>query len=337
MIFRTGSLGDSVCALPAIYAIRQNFPEAIIHILTNAGANNLVSLASLIDGALIDEIIDYRPLSRRDLFKELKKNQFDAFIQLPQYDAGIFRQIRDMFVAKLLGVSYGLGWEVASTRFLANYQEKLMSFLNERDRLLHLLTKNGLKTFGMRFPLGITEEIQKKIKEQLCRLNLRHREKNIGMVVGAKRPQNRWPLAYFQEVVDELVQNGYSVILFGGKEDIELCKQIHGARVYCFCGQLTPLETAEMMKYCRLVITNDTGPMHLAYAVGIPVIALFSGRDYSGKWFPPEGNNNMVFRKRLSVCNGCFNRACENTCLKQLLPAVITEQLREILGAECKK
>ncbi|HMN25568.1 MAG TPA: hypothetical protein PKE38_13775, partial [Ignavibacteriaceae bacterium] len=149
LIFRTGYLGDSVCALPAIYSIRKNFPDAEIDILTNAGANNLVSLESLIDKKIVNEIIDYREIDRKNIFLLLKKNRYDLFIQLPQYDAGLIRQIRDIFIAKGLGVKFVFGWQIGSTQFLAKYQAKFIKFENERDRLLGILEKNGLKSFGL--------------------------------------------------------------------------------------------------------------------------------------------------------------------------------------------
>lgn len=65
LIFRTGSLGDSVCALPAIYSIRKNFPDAQIDILTNAGAENLVSLGAIIDRTIVNEIINYYGLKKK--------------------------------------------------------------------------------------------------------------------------------------------------------------------------------------------------------------------------------------------------------------------------------
>ena len=330
LIFRTGSLGDSVCALPAIYSIRKNYPDAQIDILTNAGAENLVSLGALIDKTIVNEIINYFGLPKTELFKELKTKNYDLFIQLPQYDAGLARQLRDIFIAKALSVKYAFGWQVGSTRLLAKYQEKLIKFENERDRLLGILESNGLRSYGLVFPLGISEEIKGRIVEVMKMRRLEDKNLNIGMVVGAKRQQNRWPIEYFKKVADYLLQKGFNILLFGGSDDTERANQITGEKVFNFCGKLTPLETAEMMKHCKLVISNDTGPMHLAYAVGTPVIAIFSGRDYAGKWFPPE--ENFIFRNKNIVCVDCLN-ACEkdNECLLGIKPAQIIATIDKMI------
>lgn len=329
LIFRTGSLGDSVCALPAIYSIRQNFPDARIDILTNTGAENLVSLGALIDRSIVNEIINYFGLEKKDLFKKLKGKKYDLFIQLPQYDAGLIRQVRDIFIAKALGVKYAFGWQVASTWFVAKHQAKLIKFENERNRLLGILERNGLKSYGLVYPLGFTEDIKNKIRNVTLSLSKGdvklNTDKNIGIVVGAKRTQNRWPIEYFKEVAKHLLENNKNILLFGGPEDFELAEQIKGENVFNFCGKLSPLETAEMMKYCKLVISNDTGPMHLAYAIGTSLIAIFSSRDYPGKWFPPQSENNIVFRNDDIYCATCFNKNCHNECLRNIKPKKIFE------------
>ncbi len=346
LIFRTGSLGDSVCALPAIYSIRKNFPDAQIDILTNAGAENLVSLGALIDRTIVNEIINYYGMPKKKLFKLIKKNKYDLFIQLPQYGAAWFRQLRDIFIAKSLGVKYAFGWQICSTQFLAKHQARLINFENERDRLLRILERNGLKSYGLVFPLGITEEIKRKVEILIEDKRLKDtrlpfldnnlspvqsRQENIGLVVGAKRPQNRWPIEYFKEVADYLLKQRYNILLFGGPEDFELAEQIKGDNVFNFCGKLSPLETAEMMKYCRLVISNDTGPMHLAYAVGTPLIAIFSSRDYYGKWFPPKNEKNIVLRNNDMYCAECFRDEVNgNKCLKKILPNIVKDLVKII-------
>jgi ADP-heptose:LPS heptosyltransferase len=341
LVFRTGSLGDSVCALPAINTIRNNFPEAQIDILTNAGTENLVSLSAIIDKSMLNEIIDYLKIDKKDIFKILKKNKYDLFIQLPQYEATWFRQIRDIFVAKALGVKYAFGWQVASTRFLAKQQVKFIEFENERHRLLGILERNGLRSFGMIYPLGIEDEVKNRIAKEVRKIedvilsevegessevkkiiSLEDLDNNIGMVVGAKRPQNRWPIEYFKEVAKYLLENKKNILLFGGPEDFELSRQIEGDKVYNYCGKLTVFETAEMMKYCKLVISNDTGPMHLAYAVGTPLIAIFSSRDYASKWYPP--NENFIFRENKRLCTKCLDICIDkNACLYSIKPAQI--------------
>jgi heptosyltransferase-2 len=215
-----------------------------------------------------------------------------------------------------------------STQFLAKYQAKFIKFENERDRLIGILERNGLRSYGLVFPLGFNDDIKKKVESFIEDKRLKEKDKNVGMVVGAKRPQNRWPIEYFKEVAEYLLDKKYNILLFGGPEDYELAEQIKDERVFNFCGKLSPLETAEMMKYCKLVISNDTGPMHLAYAVGKPLIAIFSSRDYAGKWFPPVNEKNIIFRNNYVYCAKCFSKEVNgNKCLREIIPKKIIERL----------
>jgi ADP-heptose:LPS heptosyltransferase len=331
LIFRTGSIGDGICALPAINSIRKNFPEAEIDILTNAGAESLISLGALIDSSIVNEVIDYLGLEKKQLIEKLKKKQYELFIQLPQYEANLFRQIRDILFAKFIGTEWAFGWHIAATWFLAKWQARLITFVNERDRLLKILEKNGLKSYGLVYPLGIDDEMKSKVQESINDKGIKEKVNNVGMVVGAKRPQNRWPIEYFKEVADYLLGQKKNILLFGAQEDFELAEQIKGENVFNFCGKLTPLETAEIMKHCRLVISNDTGPMHLAYAVGTPLITIFSSRDYPGKWFPPL--SSISLRSDITLCYDCFeNCQRNNECMKNIRPQIVIDSLKKFLA-----
>ena len=325
LIFRTGSIGDSVCALPAIYSIRKNFPDAEIDILTNSGGENLISLKYIIDTSLVENIFDYWNLKKKDIWKLLKPKKYDLFIQLPQNGAPLFRQIRDIFIAKALGVKYAFGWQVASSGFFPKHQAYLIKFNNERDRLLKIIENNGLKSYGLIYPLGIQIVHQLKIEKLLKENNITDKGKNIALIVGAKRPQNRWPIEYFKQVAEYLLNGGFNIVLVGGNDEYSLAEKIvTNKNVFNLCGKLKPLETAELLKNCKLTISNDTGPMHLSYAVGTPVRAIFSSRDYPNKWFPPEDGNNIVFRNNNIYCQACFSVECnDNKCMKEISPFYI--------------
>jgi ADP-heptose:LPS heptosyltransferase len=72
--------------------------------------------------------------------------------------------------------------------------------------------------------------------------------------------------------------------------------------------------------------------MHLAYAVGTPLIAIFSSRDYAGKWFPPANEKNIVFRNNDVYCSGCFSDECNNNlCIKEIKSDLLLSKIRKFL------
>ena len=319
LIFRTGSIGDNICALPAINSIRQNFKDAEIHVLTNSGGTNLVSLENLIDKNVVNQIINYLGVDKKLLFKNLKNNKYDLFIELPQTHASFITNVRNIFICKLLGIKYAFGWQVYSTHTFKRYQEQSNHFINESVRLTNILKSQNLMIELDSYPLALTIEHKLNCENIFLKSGVDKTIKCVGIIAGAKRQTNRWPVERYNLVVKYLTGKGYNVFLIGGEADNEINDKIDKhANVYNFSGMMTPLESAYTLSQCSFVISNDTGPLHLAYAVGTPVIALFSCRDYPKMWYPPTNNYNTVLRAKTIECSLCLLESCpnNNNCLK---------------------
>lgn len=333
LIFRTGSLGDNLCAIPAIVAIRRKFPNARLDILTNAGKSNLVTLEKLLDSSFYDSIIDYLGLGIKRLFPLLRKNKYGLVIYLPQTDSSFFKLLRDLLFFRFICAG-GFGWEKATMHFFRRTQEKFIFFENETTRLNNLLEKNGIAVSENKFALNIQENDQLLVNELFRKNDLDKKEKNIAMVVGAKRPQNRWPLVNFKEVIDYFNKE-YNIIIIGGPEDRILTEPFRVMEnVFDFSGLLTPVQSALVFEKCLLTLSNDTGPMHLSYAMETPTVALFSSRDFPGKWFPPQNKYNKVFRTENVSCSICLSEICPNNaiCIKAIDPKEVINAIDALIA-----
>jgi ADP-heptose:LPS heptosyltransferase len=316
LLFRTGSIGDNICAMPAIVSVKRHFPGAELHILTNAGGKNLVSLQNLISPEYFDSIIDYSTTSRTDLFRILSKGRYDLVIELPQDQVSLKTELRNMMFFRFAGIPAGFGWQVNTSFAFRRVQEKAGTFISERQRLLEILKREGIDIFPDEYPLPVVypesklDLFFKKLPLQEC----------VAIVPGAKRSQNRYPMDRFIELGRWLRAKGYQVIVVGGPDDIKLGAQlessVEGSK--SFCGQFDALESAAILSRCKLTITNDTGPMHLSYAVGTPVIGLFSSRDFQEKWFPPKPS--IALRNYNVHCSLCFSETCANNICMQGIP-----------------
>lgn len=334
LIFRTGSIGDSVVALPAITNIRMHFTSARIAILTNEGITQPlnVSISSIIDSSLCDEIINYKNMSKAKLTEYIRSRQFEVFVDLNQNLAGLFNNVRNMIWAKSMGFAYGIGWNVGVTKFLRKFQEKNYPFKRESERLVNVLKDEGVPPLIFSYPLDISSTDKLLVDGMFSAITTTP----IAFVVGAKRIQNRWPIDYFNKVGEALIAKGHQIVLVGGVEDSKIATPLLDMRsVHNFCGHLTPAQSAEVLRRCVLCVANDTGPMHLAYAVGTPLIAIFSSRDYPTSWFPPETSKNRVFRNNDIFCSICFSETCaDNKCMKGIPPATIIKACIELLERE---
>ena len=331
LIFRTGSLGDSLCAIPAIRGISAAYPNASIDILTNAGQKSLIGLGRLLPSEEYDEIIDYFGYSKKALLKLLRQKKYDFVIQLPQVDAGFSYLLRDLFFFRIIAPA-GVGWHLSQIKSFRKTQARYLEFSNEINRLQWLVYKqSGIDVTQNRNILKPSSEDFEFVKKFINDASVQNTQGLLAVVVGAKPSQNRWPIANFRKVAEHF-STSYTIILIGSKDDDVLVESLMDIKnVLNTCGRFTPLQSAAAMNLCKLTISNDTGPMHLSYAVGTPTIALFSSRDLPGKWYPPNKMNH-VFRTANVHCEACFSETCNNNiCMKAILPHDIINCAEQLL------
>lgn len=334
LVFRTGSLGDSINAIPALQAIRDTYPNAQIDILTNAGLKNLVGMPYLIQRDLYNEMVDYFGMPKFQLFKMLRARNYDMVIQLPQANA-IFRNLmRDLIIFRFIA-KQGIGWFTSHTFKFKKTQAKYILYINEHERLLNFLRKHNFVINNLTPTLTPSDADIKFVKEQLLKQDVPAERKKIAVVVGAKRPQNRWPVENFKTVIEKFSATT-NILLIGSAEDQLLAQpllQLPG--VYSFCGILTPMQSAALFSLCDLTLSNDTGPMHMSYAVHTLTIALFSARDLPGKWYPPS-ENNVVFRAKNIDCKACNDDSnYDNVCMTTIRPEEVIRAIDSFLNKKC--
>jgi ADP-heptose:LPS heptosyltransferase len=320
LIFRTGSIGDNICAIPAIVAIREHYNAAEILLMTDAGAQNMVGLGKLLSSSYYDGVIDSR-LPAAQLRREIQSRKIDLVIELPQNIITLWVELRNMLFFRMAGVKSGFGWQVTTVYSFERTQERSLKFISETANLLDILQRNGVTIpASYQYPLEVSPDDRHTINAILADSGLRPESRNrIAIVPGAKRQMNRYPFERFVELVSWLRMRGNEIVVVGANEDIEKGKQLEEIDgVVSFCGRLTPIQSAVLLSHCQLTISNDTGPMHLSYAVGTPVIGLFSSRDFQEKWFPPSPS--IALRNYNVHCSLCFSETCANNICMQGIP-----------------
>jgi heptosyltransferase-3 len=336
LIFRTGSLGDSLCAIPTIAGIRKKYKDATIDLLTNPGKSTLVSLELLISPEIFNDAINYYGLSVRQLASMLRKRKYDLIIQLPQASSNFASLVRDTLFFRLIAPS-GWGWSMGKILFFRKEQEKFIEYDTEVIRLAKLAERNGVHVDINDFPLNVTPADHVFVENKYRELGIKS-EIIIGIAVGAKRPQNRWPIQYVKEVVQTFSRQ-YPVVILGGMEDYNIASQVCvNDNVFNLCGGFTPMQSAVAIKKCAVFLSNDTGPMHLSYAVSTPVVAVFTSRDFIGTWFPPKSEKNIVFRSDDIPCSICLSEFCANNiCIQQIRPSSVSAAMYRLIFNGTKK
>jgi ADP-heptose:LPS heptosyltransferase len=333
-IYRIGNIGDIVCAIPAMYSIRQSYPDSRLIIVSSPGeqgmpgAYELLSHVSWIDELMIFYSNSKGANGKNELIAKLKKESIDLYIELPNNLSTLKHNLRNMFFARYLGASWGAGWNVSTIKIFSPLQSEKIRFPNEVDRLSIILSKFKFLINNTIFRLEISKENYAKAKELLNNIS---NKKIIAVAPGAKRKTNRWPIERYFDIVLYLVNRGYAVVLIGSKYEKEECRKIAevNENTINLAGETSLLESIAVLSKCSLLICNDSGVQHLSSAVGVKSISLFSARDIKGKWHP-YGNNNSIIRKR-PECHTCFLEVCpyDNKCMKMIQTNEVIDIINE--------
>ncbi len=349
LVYRIGQLGDTIVALPAMWSIRKEFPNAHMALLSDSHPKSgYVSATDLLDGAgIFDEYIGYpvktglrQTIEGWRLIRQLQKRRFDTLAYLAPSNRSPRQIARDRWFFKTAGIHNFLGMDEFPELPSKRPGVSLPNSDREVDLLLKRLSasKIGTTTESQSFKLNLGTREQNSVTEWLSR-QTQTDDGRIWLAIGpgSKMPAKRWPLERFEAVVTELI-NEFDVwpVVFGGPEDFSTAEKLikSWSRGYNAAGALGVRSAALALKRCVLYLGNDTGTMHMAAAVGVPCVAIFSARERPGMWYP-HGNNNRVFRSRID-CEGCGLSVCverKNECLRMIGAANVVQSCREVLGA----
>ena len=355
VIFRPGSIGDIICSIPAMIAVRETFKNAHITLITSPGDNKAVGATKILKGAwFVDEIYEYTKddvsslRKKYKFFIELRKRKIDLWINLPLSKSTFKRTFRDMLVVKLAGIKKAIGFEIGipASPFLKQYLK--LPLPNEVERLLKILEKYQIRASKVRFDLPITDKVIKRCNDIIEKLNIPQDKPWVAIAPFTKQIATQWPLEGFLKVASYLREKGFILLILGGKSDREEAEKIIkkiGSNSFNLCGKLSVIESAYVLSRCKFLVTNDSGPMHLAAAVGTRCVAIFSGMDYEGQWHPYEdipGFHIIIRYKGILKCSPCYTSNCKfpnssrffKMCILSIRPEEVIGELDKLLSQE---
>jgi heptosyltransferase III len=307
LIYKLGSIGDFVVALPSLHLVRHRYPKATITLLTNLPVDGRAAAApSVLDGTgLIDRYIAY-PAFTRDpseiakVWKVIRSFRPDLLVYLAE-PRRILSVYRDWIFFLLCGVRRWIG--IPFSPDLRNCRpDEANAELWEREaqRLGRCLAALG--PIDMKLPdnwsLHVSDAEHREV-DRLLREETGDRDdlRLLGFSLGTKQPVKDWGDDNWRAVLEGLRSRDFGLMLIGSKEEAERSQRV--ARdwpgpVINFCGRLSPRLSAAAISRAALFLCNDSGPMHLAAAVGTRCVAVFSKAAAPGRWFP-FGTGHIVF------------------------------------------
>jgi heptosyltransferase I len=326
LIVRLGSLGDLIHTLPAAAALRRAFPQARIDWLVDERHRELLDLVPVIDRRLA--IRARSAASLIDAIRELRRSRYDAALDLQ----GL---LKSAILARASGARRVVGFPAPLLR-----ERTARMFYTETAGLdaAHVIKKNLslLKAFGIQhspieFPIEIRKpEIAAAARE---RLGIGDRAAFALINPGAAWPNKRWPPVYFAEVASAMKKrHGLGSIVLWGPGEARLAHDVVEASQgsAAVSPQTTLAELVSLAKAATIMISGDTGPLHVAAAVGTPLVGIYGPTS-------PERNGPWASRdltvSRLDRCQCAYERHChaKSWCLLDITPREVIELVAERL------
>jgi heptosyltransferase II len=328
LIIHTAFIGDLILLAPLVHETRKAFKDAAIHILGIP---------------LVADVYEHDPAVTRFIAydKKNKDKGCAGFYRVVQklkrlkYDLALIphRSLRSALLAKLARVPQRIGFDQSAGSFLMTHLVEYKHNIHEVERNISLLESYLNRKIEPKLTI-ITSDAQKQKAGQIIeKLN----KPVIAVAPGSVWFTKRWPTQYYAALISALLRANISVILLGGPKDRELVKALPTDRknILNLVGQLSLLESAEVIGNCSLLISNDSAPLHLASAMNTAVIAIF-GPTVPAFGFYPYKVKHKIIQNNLE-CRPCgMHGSAEcpiktHECMKTLKPKKIFEETMTFL------
>jgi 3-deoxy-D-manno-octulosonic-acid transferase/heptosyltransferase-1 len=336
LIVKLSAIGDVIHTLPSLTALRKLYPEAHITWVVEEAAAGLVKNHPLLNAVLISRRkswIKYlrkgefsRPLREmRAFLRELRKRPYDLVIDFH----GL---LKSAVIVLLSGGKRKLGYNSLQELSGLFYNEKIPEDMNKHavDRYLDFPRFLGAKIAKAQFILPSDNSAQARIQSLLEKYHLENK-KFIAVNPVAYWETKLWDDEKFAGLADLIKTKLNMEVVFTGseKESIEKITTRMQAKAVNLAGETTLPELAYLYQKALLLVTTDSGPMHLAAAVGTPVVALFGPTDPQRTG--PYGDGHIIIRSDLP-CSPCLRKECPTTkCMQDILPEQVLAAIKERL------
>ncbi len=347
LVYRLGSMGDTIVSLPALHLIERTFPGAERRLLTNLPVNEKAAAAAAIlaHSGLVEGYFHY-PVATRSpwvllvLWWQLVRWRPEVLVYLGSA-RGIESARRDAKFFRMCGIRRQVGVPLREEmqRNLWRPDPGCEEF--ECERLVRNLGELGRidvfaqGSWDMRFSEAECAKAEQVLRPAVGRTV-------IAVSLGTKVVQNNWGAEKWRELLRRMGSRfpEFALVLTGVRNEREASEFAADgwregagdrAMVINLCAQLTPRESAAVFARARLFIGHDSGPMHLADAAGTQLVAIFSARQAPRRWFPHGREHHVVYHK--VNCHGCGMRECTVEEMKCVRSVSVDEVFAEVCAA----
>ncbi len=341
LVVRLDNLGDVLLATPAIRAVRRSLPRARITLLTSEVGAQAARLNPDLSGVMVYEApwvdpwasLPHDPGRALAFIRRLAGERFDAAIILTSYHQSA---LPAAYACYLAGIPLRLAAsEDGSGSLLTTRHRHPARAMHEVERGLDLVASVGLcpEDPELDLVLEVPERARARARAELGARGWSG-ERLVVVHPGSSMPARMYPAEMYAEVADEATSRlGATVVVTGSRQERDLVSSVRSrmsGHAISLAGDLTFEEFSALVEMADAVVTNNTGPMHLAAAVGTPVVALFALTNPPEQWGPWRVPHRVLYHD--VPCRLCYKRVCPmgQACLRGVPPSAVMDAVAEL-------
>ena len=359
LIINPFGIGDVIFSTPLVQALRENYPGSFIGYICNKRAREVLGSNPNLSKIFVYEKDEYRAAWERSkvgclkmiraFFADIRKERFDIVIDLSlsyQYS----------LISKFIGIKQRLGFNYRNRgKFLTKkididgFNEKhVIEYYCDMLRLLGI----DPDRFSNSPKVHIKDQDIVWANEFFKSNGAKEGDLVIGVIPGcgaswgADANHRRWDREGFARVCDGLAERyGAKVVLLGDRNEVAICEEIQGMlkhKAIMSCGKTNLRNFLGLISRCKLIVTNDGGPLHMAVGLGISTVSIFGPVDEKIYGPYPPSSNHIVISKTEMKCRPCYRKfkhnVCEERpCLKDIGPEEVLKAVECLLSRSGKK
>ncbi|MFD1007885.1 lipopolysaccharide heptosyltransferase II [Oceanisphaera ostreae] len=334
-------VGDMVMSQSLYISLKQQNPDAELHVMAPAWCCALLERMPEVDKAIVMPLGhgDLRLAERFRLGRQLASEDYDWAIVQPN-------SLKSALIPLFAGIKKRTGWKGESRYGLLNdLRNNKADFSLMVERYAALAYSKADMKDGRRIPaiswpaLKIDQSNQ---QQALVELKLNKEKPIVSLCPGAEfGPSKRWPEQHYAEVAKQKIEQGQQVWIFGSAKDIPVAEAIRHylpaalqAHCHILAGKTSLHQAIDLMALSSVVVSNDSGLMHIAAAVKCPLVAIYGST--SPKYTPPLAKRVAIVHTDIE-CRPCFKRECplgHLKCLKELPAEKVLTAIKQLMASE---
>ncbi|MBP6343015.1 MAG: lipopolysaccharide heptosyltransferase II [Candidatus Omnitrophica bacterium] len=317
LVVNVNWLGDAIFSTPVFKALKKAYPNAHVSCLAVPRVKDVLNNCPFIDEVLVydEKGKHFYPWAKLNMILELRGKKFDAAFML-------HRSMTRALLVYLAGIPQRIGYGTKKqSHFLTQTVVLESPDLHRSDEYLKVVEGFGVPVDDRACELNVSAERSSAVEQKLAASGIKSGDSLVVVNTGGNWDLKRWPAEYFSRLIARLVQEtGVKILIPGAPSDKELVGRIardSGVDPVVWAGETSLEELFALFKRADVVISNDSGPLHVAAAVGTDTIALFGPTrpEITG----PRGRGRAVVLHKEIGCNKtpCYHLGClQNECMR---------------------